>query len=313
MKWIDSMRSGAAGWFEWKATVEATLDVFCCRGESTHPLGVITAGIHGDEYEGPAAIAELAKQLDPGSMIGSLIAVPVANPAAFRAGTRTNPEDGLNLARSFPGVDDGSPTQQLAYQLFEQLASKADVLIDLHSGGVAYSFLPVAGFYGDPGPDNISFQMARRMGIRHLWQLPATDGVLSCEVWKRGVATIGAEYLGSGQLSRMGVTTYKNGIVSCLQQAGILTGTSESIVESETFTGDWQIADENGIFEALTELGDRVARSALLARITNGRGDTLQVFKAPNDGIVLGLRSKAYVQQGDWAVLLGTSLEPIVE
>ena len=63
----------------------------------------VLAGVHGDEYEGPVAIADLLAALDPAALAGTLIALPVANPPAFAAGTRTSPLDGLNLARCFDG------------------------------------------------------------------------------------------------------------------------------------------------------------------------------------------------------------------
>ena len=62
---------------------------------------VATGGVHGDEYEGPRAIYETFDELDPAEMAGEFLAVPVANPAAHWAVSRTNPEDGANLARVF--------------------------------------------------------------------------------------------------------------------------------------------------------------------------------------------------------------------
>jgi len=144
------LKPGQSGWqtlaLEVGNGVTASLDVFECMGQSLGPSVLVTAGVHGDEYEGPAAIAEVASWLSPLSFRGSLCMIPVANPFAFEAGTRVSPLDGINLARVFPGKKDGTPTERLAYLLFDEFASKADCVIDLHSGGVEYEFLPVAGF-----------------------------------------------------------------------------------------------------------------------------------------------------------------------
>ncbi len=207
------------GWQSWEAIPGVTLDVFHWQGSPTGKNALVIAGIHGDEYEGPAAVAEFVGGLDRAGLCGSLTAVPVANPPAFLAGTRTNP-DGLNLARCFPGDPNGSPTQRLATALFSRLASGANYLIDLHSGGVEYVFLPVAGFYGEPSSQNRSFCAARQFGLPALWKLPVTDGVLSWEASKRGTLAIGNEYHGAGQLSADGVAAYRNGIVRCLTDWG---------------------------------------------------------------------------------------------
>jgi predicted deacylase len=144
MSCFEELSPGFSGWHTWEAA-GTEIEVFCCRGYSAGPLALITAGVHGDEYEGPAAVASLSDVLSPDRLRGTVIAVPVVNPAAFAAGTRLHPEDGLNLARTFPGNPHGSATGRLAAAFFEEFAIHADYLIDLHSGGVEYVFLPVTG------------------------------------------------------------------------------------------------------------------------------------------------------------------------
>src|SRR5882724_1209285 len=313
MNWVDDVRPGFSGWRTWQATRNTTLDVFCCRGSSAGPLALVTAGVHGDEYEGPAAIFSLAQLLSPDRVQGTIIAVPVANPAAFSAGTRINPEDGCNLARTFPGNPEGSPSEQLAAAIFGELAAPADYVIDLHSGGVEYVFLPVAGFYGEPASGNSSFQAARTFGLPTLWQLPETGGVLSCEAWRRGKIAIGTEYLGAGQLSADGVRDYRNGIAACLAAWRMLTADPSALKTPHVFTGDWQLASASGIFTASCRIGDPVAKGRPLAVIVGTRGQVLQEFVSTCDGVILGLRSKAYICETNWTVLVGKRVANIDE
>ena len=69
---------------------------------------LLTGGVHGDEYEGPIALAKLIRALDLSKLSGRLIVVPAVNYPAFLAGTRTSPIDGVNLNRTFPGRRDGT-------------------------------------------------------------------------------------------------------------------------------------------------------------------------------------------------------------
>jgi predicted deacylase len=309
MSWIADLPPGFTGWRTWEASADARLEVFCCRGRSAGPLALITAGVHGDEYEGPAAVHSLAQILSPQRLCGTVIAVPVANPAAFAAGTRLHPGDGRNLARTFPGNASGSPTERLAAAIFDELAAPADYLIDLHSGGVEYVFLPVAGFYGNPNGGNPSFAAARAFGLPKLWQLPPTDGVLSCEAWRRGKVAIGAEYLGAGQLSPEGVRDYRNGVLACLAHWGLLASAPEEPRTVTAFEGDWQLASVSGIITASCRLGDAIEKGTMLAAIVGSRGEVLQEFVSPCDGLVLGLRSKAYIRSENWAILVGKRME----
>jgi predicted deacylase len=242
--------------------------------------------------------------LDDKALAGSVTVAPIANPLAFAAATRTNPDDGLNLARCFPGKPDGQPTERLAAALFRTLAESADCSIDLHSGGINYLFLPVAGFYGPAEASNPSYQAARHFGLPRLWALPPTNGVLSCELWKRGTIAIGCEYLGAGQLSTAGVAAYKSGILRCMAHWEMLPPTAHESTSQSVLTGDWLLSARDGLFYSFVPVGLRVSAGSLLASVKNVRGETLEEFHAPVSGIVGGLRSKSLIRGGDWAVLL---------
>ncbi len=301
MTTLESLAPSSGKW----AALPGGVDAFLVRGVSLKPLAVVTAGVHGDEYEGPAAVAELAGRLDGGMLAGSAILIPVVNSMAWRAAQRTSPGDGLNLARTFPGNANGSPTERLAAHVFE-VARHADLLIDLHSGGVEYQFAPVAGFYGEPIAGNPSFDYARRFGLPYAWLLPPTNGVLSYECWKLGITTVGCEYHGAGQLSEAGVVAYAAGVLSCMALAGVSTTGATLAPGGRVVTGDWMPASAVGIFRARRQLGDRAAPGDLLAEIQNERGAVCQRFVAQHAGRVLGLRSKAYIRAGDWGVLIGS-------
>src|SRR4051794_27343226 len=79
------------------------LPIVVLAGSAPRPRLVCVAGIHGDEPEGMLALMQLADELDPARINGELVLVPVANPPAFGAGTRTSPLDGIDLNRIFPG------------------------------------------------------------------------------------------------------------------------------------------------------------------------------------------------------------------
>jgi predicted deacylase len=55
-------------------------------------------------------------------------------------------------------------------------------------------------------------------------------------------------------------------------------------------------------------LDDRVTNGDELAVIVGRRGEVLARLAAQNEGVVLGLRSKAYITKGSWAVLLAYEL-----
>ena len=59
----------------------------CVIRNGSGPTALLTGGNHGDEYEGPLALFELARTLDPKDVSGTVVIVPAMNYPAFRAGT----------------------------------------------------------------------------------------------------------------------------------------------------------------------------------------------------------------------------------
>lgn len=118
--------------------------MFCFKG-GDGPTLLLTAGTHGDEYEGQIALRSLARELSSSTNLrGRVIILPALNWPAVSAGRRNSPLDGGNLNREFPGDGDGGPTAMIAHYVTSELFPLADLVIDLHSGGRSLDYLPVA-------------------------------------------------------------------------------------------------------------------------------------------------------------------------
>src|SRR5262249_11258914 len=111
------------------------LPVLALRGASGGKTLLVTAGVHGDEFEGMAALRQVFEALEPARLSGTFVAVPIANPPAFEAGLRTNADDRQDMARVFPGDPAGTVTEQLAHALTQHFIRHADLFCDLHSAG----------------------------------------------------------------------------------------------------------------------------------------------------------------------------------
>ena len=114
------------------------------------PTALFAGANHGDEYEGPLALQELALELDPSNVRGRVIIVPFMNYPAFRAGSRTSPIDRGNLNRTFPGRPDGTVTEKIADYFTRTLLPQSDLVLDFHSGGRTLDFVPFASIHHLP-------------------------------------------------------------------------------------------------------------------------------------------------------------------
>lgn len=123
---------------------QLVIPVAVLNGAKPGKTALLTAGVHGDEFEGQIALMELARELEPEELTGRVILVPATNLPAARAGRRTSPLDGGNLARLFPGDPAGGLTSQIAEGVTRLLLPHADIVLDLHGGGSSLEYLPCA-------------------------------------------------------------------------------------------------------------------------------------------------------------------------
>jgi N-alpha-acetyl-L-2,4-diaminobutyrate deacetylase len=286
----------------------AVFPLIAIAGRQPGPTAVFVGGIHGDEYEGPAALWQLAESLDPAALAGRVLIVPIANGAAFGAGTRTSPVDGVNLARIFPGDPSGTLSYRLADALMRHVVDGADLLVDSHSGGTRLAFAPVAGFYSADAEAGISadaaagsLALARAMGLPSLWRLPPVAGVLSCEAAKRGIAVTGCEIGGRGGCLSGDVALYLEGYRSVLRRAGLLAGEPALRAHSTYLEGDWVRSDRAGYLQTHVELGSRVSEGSHLATLHDSFGGVLEEFRAAHDGFVMATRHLRTLGLGDLA------------
>lgn len=110
------------------------------------PTAVVQGGIHGDEVAGVHALQELLEEgLSPRR--GRLVVVPVMNPPAYRARTRSV-EGGLDLNRAFPGdPDHGRYEPRLAARFLSLYRAERPALVaTLHESHKRYDPALVPSF-----------------------------------------------------------------------------------------------------------------------------------------------------------------------
>lgn len=282
-------------------------------GQCAGPRVLITAGVHGDEYEGVRAVAELIDTLDLTVIQGTVVLVPVVNPPAFNAGLRVNPLDNVNLNRVFPGIFDGTLSERLAACVFQQLVVGAHALIDLHSGGTRYLFHPQAGFYRMPGggaASDRSLAMARAFGLELVWDITHRAGVLSYEAMRAGIAAIGCEIGGNGRCEPAHVTLARHGVLNVLASLGVLANQPGSPPAQRIWRGDFTLAPAGGLFRADVALNQEVQAGERLYTLIDTTGAVCYERFADHAGLVSAIRIFGAIQEGEWDIAV---LAPVID
>jgi N2-acetyl-L-2,4-diaminobutanoate deacetylase len=272
------------------------------------PTALLTGANHGDEYEGPVALMNLAASVDVGALSGRVIIVPAMNFPAFRSATRTSPIDKGNLNRLFPGKPDGTVTEKIADYFQRTLLPLADVVLDIHSGGKTLEFVPFCCAHRLPDKQHEESCVAamRAFNAPYSMMLLEIDnvGMYDTAAEDMGKVFVSTELGGGGTTSARTIGIAKRGVRNLLIHAGILKGEPEqgSSIMLDMPSGDcFTFSDRNGLIEPCIDLGQPVRKGDVIARIwpSDRTGAEAAQYRAAMDGMLAGRHFPGLVKTGD--------------
>ncbi|WP_332305006.1 N(2)-acetyl-L-2,4-diaminobutanoate deacetylase DoeB [Rhizobium sp. GR12] len=292
----------------------------CVIANGEGPTALLIGANHGDEYEGPAALFELAQTLDPSQVSGRIIIVPALNYPAFRAGTRTSPIDRGNLNRSFPGRPDGTVTEKIADYATRHLIPLADIVLDFHSGGKTLDFLPYAAAHGLPDKDQeaLCFEAVAAFAAPYSMKMLEIDavGMLDTTVEEMGKVFVTTELGGAGTASARTIDIARKGSLNVLRHAGILKGSPDiqptrwlDMPSNDCFT----FAQDDGLIAFARDLGDTVRTGEIIASVYPvGRTGVAPIdYRAAMDGLLAARHVPGLIKAGDCLAVIATVTEKI--
>lgn len=281
------------------------------------PTALLTGANHGDEYEGPIALMDLAASLRPEVLSGRVIILPALNHPAFLAGTRTSPIDRGNLNRSFPGRADGTVTEKIADYVSRVLLPMADVVLDFHSGGRTLDFLPFCAGHvlPDKRQEGAIMDLVRAFGAPWSVRMLEIDaaGMFDTTAEAMGKLFVTTELGGGGTASARTVRIAREGLRDLLVAAGVVRGAVRprptrwlDMPDGDCFT----FAEEGGLIEFTADLGEPVAAGQVIARIwsTTRTGLPPAELRLRRGGLLLARHFPGLVKPGDCVAVVGVEV-----
>jgi predicted deacylase len=293
------------GMVQCESDASIEIPIIIVRGSADGPTLLLTGGVHGDEYEGPAAIQRFMCMLDPSDIKGTVIGIPVVNVTAWRNRSRFSAVDGADLNRSFSQPSSPDHSRILAEFVFDTFVRSSDVLIDIHSGGQRLDHLPLIGWYrnGDGQAEFLARRFHREM---HPWLVPDAAGVLSYEAHRIGKVAFGAEWHGGGTLDLRGLVAIVSGFQHTAALLKMLDPIAEITTDNRTpIAGDYQTTEHAGLFIPTVKLGQIVDQNEPIGIIYDDLGEVVTTLYALGKGIIAGLPHLSYVKAGERVVYIG--------
>lgn len=287
----------------------------------TGPQVLLSAGNHGDEYEGQIALTRLIQSLEPDRIRGRVMILPALNQPAAVAGTRESPLDGGNLNRVFPGDPHGGPTWQISDYVEQQLLPMVDVVADFHAGGASLEYRPHISthFSTDAPPEHKarSLEIVKKLGVPHVMLFERTPGpgMLPDGAMRNGVFSFGGEFGGSGRVSKRGVAYVQE---TARRLLAIFGATEEFVPDPaepdpevlHVFGPEAYVyAPEAGVFVPATELSQHVEPGEPCGEVLFPENPGRPPIPVPFDGegVVVCRRHPGRVECGDCVAHLAAS------
>ncbi len=189
------------------------------------PTVLLTGGIHGDEYEGPIALSELARTLEPENVQGRVIILPAVNIPAVHSNTRLSPLDNRDMNRCFPGDPRGTFSEMVAHYLDAIILPMVDASLDLHTAGHSSDSVPSSSSHHIADPDLMvrTLAAAEAFGAPYNVVFSGVDegATLTSSVERRGILSVATELGGWGRVSVECVRITRRGVRRFLNHLGV--------------------------------------------------------------------------------------------
>ena len=272
------------------------LPVLILHGRHEGPSVWLSAAIHGDEICGVEIIRRVLAQLDPKTLRGTVVAVPIVNVHGFNTGSRYLP-DRRDLNRSFPGSARGSLASRVAHLMMTEIIRRCSVGIDLHTGSDHRINLPqVRADLDDPR----TLELAKAFGLPLAMHSRTRDGSLRQAATEAGATVLLFE---GGEADRFDKAAIDEGTKGTLRVLGacdlIDDPPAATAVTHLSRRSTWVRATCSGILHLHAALGDEVRKGEPLATIHDAFGKRLSRVSTRAGGMIAGLTQRPLVNRGD--------------
>lgn len=268
------------------------LPVTIFHGAQNGKTVLVTAGIHAGEYVGIQAVMELSQKLKIEKVAGTIILMKVVNRQSFeKRGGSLGWEDKKNLNTVFPGDENGTQTEQLAWAIAKEVYPIIDYYIDLHSGDEYENLTPYVYYAGKASEEvvNLSREMAKQVDVPYMVRSDMiSGGAYNCAA-SRGIPSVLIERGGMGQWSWEEVQSTRRDVRSILCHLGVYTGQRDYRKYYPLDVEDvcYQHASCGGFWYPCKKAGSLIQKGEVLGKVKDYEGKIKEVCTAEYDGVIL--------------------------
>lgn len=277
------------------------IPVILFKGKYEGPTVLFTAQIHASEFVGTSALIKLSKILKTQTIKGNIILMPCVNTPGFYEGCDAFvPYDKGNLNQVYPGKEDGSESERMAYWFVKEVFPEIDYLFDLHGGGDKETLTPCIFVPTNSKIQQQSIDIATHTTIPYLISSYSKVGEFSYAANVLGISSLLLERGYSGICKEEWIEDYLIDIQMILAYLGCIKQTNHKRNQHIFFDDVCYLESEySGVWHSFVKEEQNIHPGDLLGYIENFFGEVLKEYHAEYDGKVFYYNSSLRTIKGD--------------
>ena len=276
------------------------------RGKTKGPVLGITAAVHGNELNGISTIFKLVDSVNPETLRGSLVLVPISNVPGYLMNQREF-SDGADLNRIMPGKSEGGTSAIYTHSFLSKIVSKFDYLLDLHTachGSV--NSLYIRADIDSEETRNLAYLQNPQIIVNKYDE----SGTLRHWANDNKIPAITIEIGNANAFQHSLIDETLEGILNTMRYYQMIDGEVKDLIDDAIVCEKsyWLYSKKGGIIDVLPALADRVTKGQLVAKVYDVFGQVREQILADRSGIVIGKNVNPKCDAGTRVVHLGVHI-----
>ena len=279
------------------------------HGKEYGPCLLIFSAVKGDELNGLEIINRLLDSHEPSQMRGTLITVPVLNILGLIGPSRAHND--TSLEGCFPGTENGSYGERLAYVFTREIMSKANACIELRTGSLNHDILPQ--IYCDlKSPETKHLAQCFRAPV--ITNVSTETSSLRKTIEQLSIPSLIYQGGEAMRFNESAINLGVAGIRHIMNALNMLHDAEQS--ETSAFKPifsqdqDWIRAHRSGVLLSIVELGQKIQKGQRIGLINDPfSADTAEIVQAEHEGIVVGINCNPLIHEGQTIFKVATFID----
>jgi predicted deacylase len=302
-------KTGSLDGIELNTSTSIDVPVMAMNGAEEGPTLVLFSTQHGLEVQNIGIVHKVMRnELDPETIRGSVIALPIANPLAYMHHTYRSWIDNRDIGYISAEKPNGNTSQRIANVIWEEVWSQGDLVINYHANirddSLFYQSIRVS-----EGTKDDCERLARAFGLTTIYHEEiASSGTAPTESFtatlrhlaqENNIPSLTVETISGRAISDPSQTVGVTGTLNVMKEFDMIDGKQQPQEEVDRlvecrYTGGTGIntqhsmvyANRGGLFYPQKMPGDFIEEGEVIAEIRDPYGELLEAVEMPVDGYI---------------------------